>query len=369
MKQKTKDITVFFRKHSILLTILLMTIATLFGLAFHYLHMGINESNVNTTLMYILALIFIARWTNGYWYGIAAAAAAVMCVNYFFTYPFWAFNFTLDGYPVTFSMMLAISVITSATTTNLKNQTLSLAEKELQLMEADKEKMRANLLRAVSHDLRTPLTSIIGATSSYDANYESYTEEEKKKLVHNINDAANWLLNMVENLLTITRIQNDCQQVSTTPEVIDEVVAEAIQRFKKRYPDTNVSVSTPHDFLMIPMDAMLIEQVIINLLENAVIHSHSESPPSLVVESQPKKVVFHIYDYGVGIEESRLPKLFDGSSDTPTATNLRKGMGIGLSICKTIIIAHNGTIAARNHSDGAEFYFTLPKEEYHESQI
>ena len=226
--------------------------------------------------------------------------------------------------------------------------------------------MRANLLRAVSHDLRTPLTSIIGACSSYFANYDSYSEEEKKKMVHNIDNDANWLLNMVENLLTVTRIQNNCQKVKTAPEVVDEVIAETVQRLKKRHPDNEINVSIPNEILMIPMDAMLIEQVIINLVENALVHSQSTIPPFLTVESTEEDVVFRVIDYGVGIDESRLDTIFDGSLNEPTSTNHKKGMGLGLSICKTIILAHNGTIAARNHKDGAEFYFTLPKEEYHE---
>lgn len=355
-----KYILDFFKRHHFIFMLLTMGIATLFAFLFFVI---IHEHAGNIALIYVLALVIIARWTDGYRYGLIAAFISVIAINYFFTYPFFRLNFTISGYPLTFVAMFTLSIITSATTTHLKNQTQMLAEKEIQLIEADKEKMRANLLRAISHDLRTPLTSIIGAASSYTTNHHSYSEEEKLKLVHNINDDANWLLNMVENLLSITRIQNKCQKVTTSPEVVDEVVAEAILRFKKRFPDAEVNVSTPHDFLMIPMDAMLIEQVIMNLLENAYIHAQSTQPPLLEVEVLDNEVVFHIYDYGIGIEESRLPTLFDGSSDSPTTTNLRKGMGIGLSICKTIILAHNGKIVARNHEHGAEFYFTLPKEE------
>lgn len=361
-----KYIDTFLKKHNLIFSMLIMSAATLLSCLFFRF---VNDNAAIIPLVYILALIVIAKWTNGYRYGIGAAIVTVFAINYFFTYPFNAFNFTLSGYPVTFIGMATISIITSATTTHLKQQALVLASQERELLEADKEKMRANLLRAVSHDLRTPLTSIIGASSTYMDNYAFYTDAEKKRLVQNINSDANWLLNMVENLLTVTRIQNDCKKVATSPEVVDEVVSEAVIRFKKRHPDSEVTVSTPVDFLMIPMDAMLIEQVIINLLENAKIHSHSNLPPLLSVDCDEKQVTFHVFDYGVGIEESRISTLFDGSLDKPTATNHRKGMGIGLSICKTIISAHNGTIGVRNAKPGAEFYFTLPKEDYHEQQI
>ena len=158
--------------------------------------------------------------------------------------------------------MLTITIITSATTTRLKKQALLISEREKVLVEADKEKMKANLLRAISHDLRTPLTSIIGAASSYTENSNHLTEEEKTELVTQINDDANWLLNMVENLLTVTRIQNDESHVSTSLEVVEEVVSEAVQRLRKRIPHAKINVSIPEAFLMVPMDPLLIEQVI-----------------------------------------------------------------------------------------------------------
>ena len=146
----------------------------------------------------------------------------------FLHYPFFAVNFTLDGYPITFIFMLAIAVLTSATTIRMKKQEKMIAERERRINETEKERIRANLLRAVSHDLRTPLTSIIGASASYLENQESLTQQECTDLISTINEDSHWLLNMVENLLSVTRIQNDGGKVTKEPEIIvEEVVSEA----------------------------------------------------------------------------------------------------------------------------------------------
>ena len=239
-----------------------------------------------------------------------------------------------------------------------------LAEREKMLMEAEKEKMRANLLRAISHDLRTPLTSIIGSSTVYLENGSSLPEVEKNALVRHILEDSNWLLNMVENLLSVTRINNETAKVTKTSEPVEEVLSEAMIRLKKRLPDANIHVRVPEEFLMVPMDAVLIEQVLINLLENAVVHAESTEPIECYVESLSDYAIFHVRDYGVGIPPEKLATIFDGSSSTTsTSPDGRKGMGIGLSICKTIILAHGGEIKAINHTRGAEFYFTLPKED------
>ena len=143
--------------------------------------------------------------------------------------------------------------------------------------------LAGGIMMAIDVYKRQPLTSIIGAASSYTENSNHLTEEEKTELVTQINDDANWLLNMVENLLTVTRIQNDESHVSTSLEVVEEVVSEAVQRLRKRIPHAKINISIPEAFLMVPMDPLLIEQVIMNLLENAVIHSESKQAVDLVV--------------------------------------------------------------------------------------
>ena len=137
-------------------TVLMLLAAT--AVSFCFFHFG-NKNAANITVMYTLALILTALKTRGYVYGILSALFCVIAVNFFFSYPYFKFNFTLDGYPVTFLGMLAIAIITSTTTTALKRQRMAISEREKALAEADKEKLRANLLRAVSHDLRTPLTA------------------------------------------------------------------------------------------------------------------------------------------------------------------------------------------------------------------
>lgn len=349
--------------HSLLLTFVLMVISTIIAFVLFQL---MTNNYANISLIYILALVMVARFTEGYWYGIVFSLFSVICINFFFTYPYFKLNFTLTGYPLTFLIMLTITIITSTATSHIKIQAKQLSEQEAILNKAEKEQMRANLLRAISHDLRTPLTSIIGASDSY---FElSDGTSRKDELVHQIHDDAEWLLNMVENLLSVTRIQNSTSaKVNTSLEVVEEIVSEAVLRFKKRQPGTSLKVSVPNEFIMIPMDSLLIEQVIINLLENASIHSQSEQPIIFTVNDTDSFVSFHIRDYGIGINPNLISTIFDGTSTRNTEmSDAYKGMGIGLSICKTIVTAHGGTIQAVNHPDGAEFIFTLPKEEAHE---
>ncbi|MED9904387.1 MAG: DUF4118 domain-containing protein [Lachnospiraceae bacterium] len=321
-----------------------------------------SHSSAAVYLLYVLALFFISRYTNGYVYGIISSLVSVICVNYIFTYPFFKLNFTLSGYPLTFALMLTITLITSAMTSHLCKQAKIIKERETLLREAELEKMRANLLRAISHDLRTPLTGIIGNSSSYLENYDKLSAEDKTELVRSIHNDSNWLLNMVENLLTVTRIQGDNLQVHTSLEPVEEVVSEALMRLGKRFPKAEIHARVPEEMLFVPMDAVLIEQVIINLIENAIVHSGSTRPIDLIVSKQPKQVLFIVRDYGNGIAPEKLDNLFDGGSYiSREASDTHKGMGIGLSICKTIITAHHGEIYGENHESGAQFCFYLPK--------
>lgn len=190
-----KKLLSFINEHP---SILIISTATVCSFLFFFY---VPSVSANIALFYVFALVIIARYTKGYRYGIAAALFCVIFINYFFTYPHFKLNFTLFGYPVTFLVMLAIALIISTLTSHLKHQAEVLAA-------AEKEKMRANLLRAVSHDLRTPLTSIIGSVATLRENNAVQQHTELYETLSHIYDDAGWLLNMVENLLSVTRIQS-----------------------------------------------------------------------------------------------------------------------------------------------------------------
>ncbi len=163
---------------------------------FHLLH-RVSNSDFHVPMLFVLAVLFISLLTDGYVYGIIASMAAVIGVNYIFTYPYFALNFTITGYPMTFLTMLAVSICVSALTTRIKKQ-------EQIRLEVEKEKTRANLLRAISHDIRTPLTSIVGSASGILENQKVLTQEREMELVQDIKDEAQWLIRIVENLLSVT---------------------------------------------------------------------------------------------------------------------------------------------------------------------
>ena len=350
---------------NILVCTLILSTATLLALLFFYL--GKNTTSV--AIIYILAVVFIARYTDGYAPGIIASFVGVVCVNYVFTYPFMKIDFTMDGYPVTFIGMISISSIISTMTSHLKQQNKIIQEREKMLLEAEKETMRANLLRAISHDLRTPLTGIIGTCSACLDEQGCLSAAEQKDLIANIREDANWLLNMVENLLTITRIRTSDMTIHKTAELLEEVVAEAVQRLRKRIPNIQIQVQLPEEFIMIPMDATLIEQVLIDLMENAYYHGAPDLPITLQAFVSGPRVYIKILDMGAGIPEEMLASIFNGKPSAPSQCgDSRKGMGIGLTICQTIVKAHGGQIYASNHENGAELTFYLPLGEEKENE-
>lgn len=329
--------------------------------SFFFLKMA-SDPTLNIAMLYTIGAFIAARYTEGYLYGIIYALGAVLAVNFFFTYPYGTLNFGIEGYQVTFLGMLIISLFTSVSSSLLKSQQDLLTKQEKELAEAEKEKMRANLLRAVSHDLRTPLTGIIGNSESILENSENMTEEEKLSTVSTIDSDARWLLNMVENLLSVTRIDDSNAGVNKTPEIVDEVVSAAVAKFKKSFPGTHVIVKVPEEPVMVDMDAMLIQQVLLNIMHNAKVHSRSTEPIEVNVAEEGKDVIFSVRDHGVGIPEDKLETIFDGEGlgKIQSSPDGYKGMGIGLSICKTIVLAHGGQIEVKNHEKGAEFIFRLP---------
>ena len=318
----------------------------------------IDDGSVYVAELYLLAVFLVSRFTNGYFYGIAASLISVLAVNYIFTFPFFTLNFTLAGYPLTALSMLAVSVITSAMTTQIKR------EGQLRV-EAEREKTRSNLLRAVSHDLRTPLTSILGASSAIADNDGELQPQERQQLAREIRDDAQWLIRMVENLLSVTRMDGRAR-LRKQPEAAEEVVGDAVMQLGKRFPDRTVTVSVPDELLMVPMDAMLIEQVLLNLLENAVIHGRGARQIGLQVERRGGDAVFRVWDDGCGIAPRLLPRLFEGTifHEEEDRGDRCRNLGIGLTVCSTVIRAHGGRIAAGNRPQGGAWVeFTLPLEE------
>lgn len=322
-----------------------------------------DSSEGAISLVFVLAVLLISRLTNGYFYGLLASVAGVVGVNYIFTYPYLAFNFTIAGYPITFLTLLVVSAITSALTTQIKRQ-------ERLRLEGEKEKMRANLLRSVSHDIRTPLTSIVGATSAILENEDSLTEEQKRRLLTDVKEDAQWLIRVVENLLSITRMGSDTAQITKADEVAEEVLAEAVRKFRKRFPQMPIHVKAPDELLVVPMDPILIEQVLGNLLENAVLHATGATEIQLSVRQEENWAVFSVQDNGCGIAEELLPKLFDGTlrHNETTSGDGKRNMNIGLAVCTAIVRAHGGTLSADNRPEsGAEFIFRLPLQQMEES--
>ncbi len=337
----------------------LFTIATLIVVFLVNLYLVQHYNTKTMTPMIFVLGVFLVSWrTQGYSFGIAASLISVLAVNWAFTYPYWAFDLISPECISSAVVMLIVATMTGALTTRLKQQ-------EKVKAEAAKERMRGNLLRAVSHDLRTPLTSIYGSCSAILENYDTIPREKQLMLLRDIQSDSQWLNRMVENLLSVTRVDADSVRLSKHSAVLEELIDALLVKFHKHYPQQPVQVVLPEDFVSIPMDPVLIEQVLMNLLENAVFHAHGMENLWLRVTVRDGKATFCVEDDGCGIPEERIPQLFKGLQDRESKADTgRSNMGIGLSVCRTIINAHGGELKAGNRpGGGAQFQFALEMEE------
>lgn len=336
-----------------LVTLLVMAVAFGICLLLHY----VLDIAMLSCAIFVLAVFIVALLTENVVYGLAASFIGMLAVNFAFTFPYFKLNFTIPENLLSALIMIIVTVVSSMLSAQIRRQANLKAESE-------KEHMRANLLRAVGHDLRTPLTTIVGSSSAILENPDSFSEAQKLKMLNGIREDAEWLARMVENLLSVTRLDGGNVKLLKSTAVLEELIDSVLLKFRKRHSEQEVEVDIPEDIVLIPMDAILIEQVLINLLDNAVEHADGMTRLLLRVFVIDGKAVFEVTDDGCGIPPERIKDIFTGCYIGPSPADTKINSGIGLSVCAAIIKAHGGDIRAENNKNGgAAFRFSLETED------
>ena len=301
--------------------------------------------------------------------------------NIYFMEPYDAFSLSRTGYPVAMLSMVAVSCMVCALTARVKKQATEAvrreknakalyeqneklnAEKAAIQLQSDRTAIRETILRAVSHDLRTPLTSISGAVSVLLSSPE--VSPKNVAMLNDIKQDADSLIVMVENLLSVTRVQDGTIPLKKREEMLEEVAGDALLTTRRRFPDCHIELDLSEDILYLPMDPLLVKQVIVNLLENAIRHSGDTEHIVLRLYREGDQAVVEVRDQGRGLSPDvcqavqagqPMPRSLSGDST--------RGMGIGLSVCQNIIKAHGGSFTAVSRPEGgAVVRFCLPMEE------
>ncbi|MBS5063801.1 MAG: DUF4118 domain-containing protein [Hungatella hathewayi] len=246
----------------------------------------------------------------------------------------------------------------------LENE-IALREREQSMLVAKNEQLRANLLRSISHDLRTPLTSISGNAGILLANADDMDREQRGKLYQDMYDDSLWLINLVENLLSVTRIEDGTMKLRLSAELLDDVVSEALRHVNRKSVEHKITVRQKEEFMLVRADAQLVVQVIINIVNNAVKYTPAGSEIVITTDKQDGMAVVEIADNGPGIPDEEKTNIFDMFYTlNKGVVDSRRSLGLGLALCKSIISAHGGEIMVMdNQPAGSIFRFTLPIEE------
>ena len=308
-----------------LITIGFLSIATVIGMLLIYI--GFTESNV--IMVYLLCVLLLSIFTNGYIWSVVGSLVSVVLMNFFLTEPRFTFHTYDTGYPLTCVIMLAASMLTGTLESKLKkhvrmSEQAAYREKTLQL--------RANLLRTISHDLRTPLTSISGNANNLMYNYDKLDNDTREQIFTDIYDDSEWLISLVENILFVTRFEDGTVTLNMSDQLIDEVI-----------------------------------QVIINIVDNAIKYTQEGSDIYIKARKEGRYVIISIEDNGAGIPDDMKENVFDTffTCNNEIADN-RRSLGLGLSLCKTIINAHGSELELRDNTPhGCIFEFKLQLSEVH----
>lgn len=232
-------------------------------------------------------------------------------------------------------------------------------EKIMTENQINNERFKLKLLQSISHDFRTPLTSIIGFSDILLEKYKN--NDDDRKILLDIIDSSNWLVLLLENILSLSRLQDEEFYLHLTEEPVEEVIFNALEKINRVFPNCDILVTQPKELIFVKIDEKLIIQVLINLVENSVKHSGNKRPIQFLVKVDNNKIWFKISDSGVGIKKSDLPYIFD-SFFTSNNNKKNNSTGLGLAICKLIVELHGGEIFAENNLNGGatfKFYINL----------
>ena len=357
--KKSKALSVF-KDSAVCLVVL--TAATLAGYAFK----AFQLADADIIMLYIIAVLVISIFTSKIQFCLISSVVGVVLFNYFFTYPEFSLSAQDAGYPVTFVTMFITAFIAGTLANKLKRNTLiaeqNAREKEEATLLAQNEQLRANMLRSISHDLRTPLTSISGNASTLLSGGDTLDESARQQIYTDIYSESMWLIGMVENLLYATRIEDGRMQLNISVEILDDIVQEAVRHTERTHPKRNIVVDMRDEIIPVMADANLIVQVIVNLMDNAVKYSDENSDVAVSVRRENAYAVISVSDHGTGISEEEKEKVFDmfytGGS---RSSDSRRSLGLGLALCRSIITSHGGTISVSdNIPNGTVVSFTLP---------
>ncbi len=313
----------------------------------------------NLIMIYLLGVLIVAvRFGRGP--SVMTSLLSVACFDFFFVHPYFTFAVADTQYLLTFAVMLTVAILISTLTTRVRTQARAMSAAEIAI---ETERLRNALLSSLSHDLRTPLATITGATTTLLEDFGKLTDENKVELAQIVFEESERLNRLVSNLLDMTRLELGSIAVNKEWQALDEVIGSSLARMEKKLDKHKVTVRMEPKLLLVPIDAVLMEQVFVNLLENALKYSPADTDIAINASLlDGTTAVIEVADRGAGLQQEELQQLFDkfyrGKSALQSA-----GTGLGLTICKGIVQAHGGTISAKNRDGGgAVFTITLPVE-------
>lgn len=303
----------------------------------------------NIVMFYLLAVVFVAiRWGQGP--AIVTSILSVLAFDFFLIPPYLTLSVADLQYIFTFIAFLVVGIVVSTLASKTREQ----------VIQRQKEKLQTALLSSISHDLRTPLSSVTGSLSALLDNDAGLDETTRRELLETAFTEAGHLDRLVGNLLDMTRMEAGALKINRKACELRDVLGVTLEQMKEKIGARNIGIEIPKDFPEVPMDFLFMMKVFFNLIDNALKYSSADKPIDITATAFKDKVRIEIKDQGIGIPKAELKHIFEKFYRAQSPQRIM-GTGLGLSICKGIIEAHGGEICAQNNRDtGAAFIITLP---------